>query len=196
MASAAVMCRPVSSRSQATVYGNLARQPHRRPAHRVQAPLGLRDAELGALAGDADVGALQDLGAAGDGRALDRRDQRLGQPPALEQRVDARRVVAAVLERVARRLGGRRLEVHARAEVAAGAGQDAGADLRIVVDAVPRLDHDREHLGGKRVARLRPVQRQDQGVSALLNEGVGTFFSAFYVTHGQSAFQRRCHRLE
>ena len=176
MASAAVMCRPVSSRSHAIVYGNLADQPHRRAAHRVQAPLGLGDAELGALAGDADVGALQDLGAARDGRALDGRDQRLGQPAALEQGVDARRVVAAVLERVARRLGRRRLEVHARAEVAAGAGQDAGADLGIVVDAVPGLDHDREHLGGKRVARLGPVQRQDQGVSALLNEGVGALF--------------------
>ena len=105
--------------------------------------------------------------------SLDGRDQRLGQPAALQQGVDARRVVAAVLERVARWLGRRRLEVHARAEVAARPGQDAGPDLGIVVDAVPGLDHDREHLGGKRVARLRPVQRQDQGVSALLNEGVG-----------------------
>src|SRR5262249_42407320 len=75
-----------------------------------------------------------------------------------------------------RRLGRRRLEVHARAEVSAGTGQDAGADLRIVVDAVPGRDHGREHLGGQRVARLRPVQRQDQGVSALLNDGVGAFF--------------------
>ena len=123
--------------------------------------------------GDADVGALQDLGAARDGRTLDRGDQRLGQATALQQRVDARRVVAAVLERIARRLGRRGLEVHPRAEVAARAGEDAGADLRIVVDAIPGLDHDREHLGGQRVARLWPVQRQDQGVSALLNEGVG-----------------------
>ena len=29
---------------------------------------------------------------------------------------------------------------------------------------------------GKRVARLRSVQRDDESVSALLNEGVGAFF--------------------
>ena len=156
--------------------GNLAHQSHRRAAHRIQAPLGLRDAELGAFAGDADVGALQDLGASGDGRTLDRSDQRLGQPPALEQSVDARRVVAAVLERVAWRASGRGLEVHARAEVATGSGQDAATNVGIGVDAVPCLDHDREHLGGKCIAGLRAVQRQDQGVSALLNEGVGLFF--------------------
>src|SRR6185312_16344209 len=154
--------------------GDLTDQPHRRAAHRVQAPFGFGDAELGALACDADVGALQDLGAARDGRSLNRRDQWLGQPTALEQRVDARRVVTAVLEGVARRLGRRRLEVHARAEVAAGPGEDAAADLRIVVDAVPGLDHGREHLGGERVARLSTVRRQDQRVSALLNDGVGT----------------------
>ena len=79
------MCRPVSSRSHAIVYGIWRDQPHRGAAHRVQAPLGLGDAELGALAGDADVGALQDLGAARDGRALDGGDQRLGQPAALQQ---------------------------------------------------------------------------------------------------------------
>src|SRR4029079_5716896 len=66
-------------------------------------------------------------------------------------------------------------EVHACAEVAACAGEDDRPDLGIVVDAVPGLDHDREHLGGKRVARLGSVERQDQGVSALLNEGVGAF---------------------
>ena len=153
--------------------GDLADQSHRGSAHRVQAPLRLGDTELRALAGDADVGALQDLGSAGDGRALDGGDQRLLQPATLEQAVDARRVIAAVLERVTRRLGGGRLEVHARAEVAAGSGEDAAADLRISVDAVPGVDHDREHLARKRVARLGPVHGDDQGVSALLNEAVG-----------------------
>ena len=172
--------------------GDLAHQPHRGAAHRVQAPLGLGDAELGALARNADIGALQDLGATRDGRSLHGGDQRLGQPAALQQGVDARRVVAAVLERVARRFGRRGLEVHARAEVPARAGQDAGPDVGIVVNPVPRLDHDREHLGGKRVASLRAVQRQDQSVSALLNEGVGAFLG---LAHGSSAFLHRCHRL-
>ena len=152
---------------------DLPRQPHRRSAHWIQAPFRLGHTELRAFAGDANVCALQDLGAARDRGSFHRGDQRLGQAAALEQRVDPRRVVAAVLERVARRLGRRRLQVHARAEVAAGARQDAGPDVGIAVHAVPRLDHYREHLGGQRVARLGPVQRQQQSVSALLNDGVG-----------------------
>ena len=74
---------------------DLADQPHGRAAQRVQAPPRLADAEARALAGDPDVGGLQDLGAAGDRRSLDGGDQRLGQPPALEQRLDERRVDAA-----------------------------------------------------------------------------------------------------
>ncbi len=190
------MCRTGEQQIAGDRVRDLADQPHRGAAHRVQAPLGLGDAELGALARDADIGALQDLGAARDRRALDRRDQRFGQPAALEQGIDARRVVAAVLERIAGRLGCGGLEVHASAEVAARPGQDAAADLRIVVDAVPRLDHDREHLGGKRVARLRPVERQDQGVSALLNEGIGAFFRDFCVAHEQRSLLDQNHRLE
>src|SRR4029453_5249873 len=64
---------------------------------------------------------------------------------------------------------------------AACAGQDAAADLRIVVDAVPGLDHDREHLGGKRGARLGAVKGQDKSVSALVNDGLGAFLR---VAHG------------
>ena len=67
---------------------DLPAQPHHRPAQRVEAPPHLGHAEPGALPGDADVGALQDLGAAGDGRALDRGDERLVEQEALEQRLD------------------------------------------------------------------------------------------------------------
>ena len=153
--------------------GNLAYQADRRSAHRVETPLRLGDPELRALAGHPDIGTLQDLCSAGDGRSFDGGDQRLGESAALEQAVDAGRVVAAVFERVARgRLGGR-LEVHARAKVAAGAGEDADPDVRIAVDAVPRLHHDREHLAGKRVARLGPVHRHDEDVSALFDQSIG-----------------------
>src|SRR6202022_4021045 len=109
------------------------------------------DAELGALARDPDVSALQDLGAAGDRGAFDGGDPWFGQPPTLEQSDNARRIVAAVLERVARRLLGRRLEVHAGTKVATGAGQDAAADVGVVVDPVPGLDHDFHHFGAQRV---------------------------------------------
>src|SRR5699024_390320 len=121
---------------------DLAYQPHRRAAHRIQAPPCFGDTESGAFAGDPDIGALQYLGSAGDGGALHRGDQRLGQSAALEQRVDAGRVVAAVFERLTRRLGGGRLEVHAGAEVSAGAGQDAAPDVVVAVDPVPGLDHN------------------------------------------------------
>jgi long-chain acyl-CoA synthetase len=69
---------------------DLPRQPHRRPAQREQPPARLRHAEPRALAGHPDVARLQDLGPARDSRPLHGRDQRLGQPPPLEQRLDHR----------------------------------------------------------------------------------------------------------
>jgi len=60
------------------------------------------DTEARVLTRDPDVRCLQDLGAAGDRRTLDGRDQRLGQPEALEQRLDHRRVELAGLEPVRR----------------------------------------------------------------------------------------------
>ena len=72
-------------------------------------------------------------------------------------------------------LGGRSfvgLEVHARAEVAAGAGEDADPDLGVGVHPVPGVVHDREHLAGERVARLGPVHRDDELVAVLLDEAV------------------------
>ena len=56
---------------------DLAGQPDRGAAQRVEPPARLGDAELRGLAGDPDVGGLQDLGAAGDRRPLDGGDQRL-----------------------------------------------------------------------------------------------------------------------
>ncbi len=153
--------------------GDLAGEPDRGAAHRVERPAGLGHPELGRLAGDPDVGALEDLGAAGDGGALDRGDERLGQPEALEQRLDDRGVVGAGLEGVGRRLVGGRLEVHPGAEVAAGAGEDADPDLGVVVHPVPGVAHDREHLAGERVARLGPVHGDDELVPVLLDEAVG-----------------------
>ena len=73
------MWRPVSRMSAAIGVRNLSDQTHCGTAEREEPPLGFGDAELGALAGDADVGALQDFGSAGDGCALDGCDQRLGE---------------------------------------------------------------------------------------------------------------------
>ncbi|SHP22727.1 Uncharacterised protein [Mycobacteroides abscessus subsp. abscessus] len=63
---------------------DLAGQPHRGSAHRVQAPLHLRDTEFGALTRDTDIGGLQNLGATGDCGTFDGRDERFGQTAPLE----------------------------------------------------------------------------------------------------------------
>ena len=75
-------------------------------------------------------------------------------------------------ERVARVRGRHGLQVRAGAERAAGAGQDARPDARIVVDLVPGLLHDRHHRPAQRVARVRPVHRDDQHVAPQLDQGV------------------------
>ena len=87
---------------------DLAAEPNDRPTERVEAPAHLGHAEPGALAGDADVGALEDLGAAGDRGALDGGDQRLVEQEALQQRLDhagrdARRALVLVVLRTRRR---------------------------------------------------------------------------------------------
>ena len=119
---------------------DLALQAHRGTAHRVERPARLRHAEARALAGDADVGALQDLGATRDGDAFDRGDDRLRGPVRLEQPavheagilLEARLFVdRAVGVDVARH----RAQVHARREVALGAGEDGAAE--VVVRSAP-----------------------------------------------------------
>jgi hypothetical protein len=65
--------------------GDLPAQAHRRATEREEAPGGLGDAEARRLAGDADVGGLEDLGAAGERGALDRGDERLLQAVAAEE---------------------------------------------------------------------------------------------------------------
>ena len=74
-ASCAVTGRAVRRMSIAMRVRDLAGEAARGAAEREQAAPGLPHPEDRALAGDADVGALQDLGAAGDGVALDRRDR-------------------------------------------------------------------------------------------------------------------------
>ena len=155
--------------------GDLTHEPHRRATEWEQAPFCFGHTEFRALAGHPDVGALEDLGAAGDGRPLHRGDERFGEAAALEQRGQPGQVpssAVALLELVARGGPVHRLEVGARAEGAARAGQDGHPDLRIVVDAVPRLGHDRHHLAGEGVARLGPVHGDDQDRTALLDEAV------------------------
>ena len=56
----------------------------------------------------------------------------------------------------------------------------------IVVDAVPGLDHDFHHFRAQSVAGVRPVQRDDEGVTALLDQALsGTrLFVCWSLGHG------------
>jgi len=149
---------------------DLPGQPDRRTAQREQPPPCLGDAEPRALPGHPDVARLQDLGAARDRRALHRGDQRLGQAAPLEQRLDHRQV--QVTHSRTGVVAGHGHQVRARAERPARPGQHADPDAGIGVGQVPGLAHHGHHRAGQRVARLRPVHRDDQHVPAALDEGV------------------------
>jgi hypothetical protein len=143
--------------------GDLPLQSHRGAAHRVQRPTRLGDAEPCALTGDADVGALEDLGTAGDGDAFDCCDHGLRRPVGLEETaVDEAGVVAQAGLLVDRAVGvdvaRHGAEVHPRREVALGAGEDRARQRVVGAQLCPRVGEQGEHREGHRVLALRPVQ--------------------------------------
>ncbi len=154
---------------------DLAAQPDGRSHHRKQAALHLGDPEDRALTGDAQGGALQDLGAAGPGETLGGQDDRLGrhiglQPAAGDQR--------RILTRAGNPLVGRlRLpeqadldQVHAGAEGGSHTGEDRDAQLVIRVEQPPGVGQQAHHVAVDGVALLRPVQRHDEDVTVSLDE--------------------------
>ena len=138
-ASRAVTWRPVSRISAAKRVGDLPPQAHARAAERKEAAPRLGDAEDRVLGGDADVGALQDLGAAGDGVAFDRGDDRLHRPVVAQQRlpVDVGHLGHELHELVVDLAAAHRLQIGAGAEDVAAAGEDRDAQLGIVVEHAP-----------------------------------------------------------
>src|SRR5699024_1780211 len=94
----------------------LAGEAYRGAAHREQSPPGFGYAELGALAGNPDVGALQNLRTARDRGTFDRGDERFGESAALQQPVDAAGVERSGFERLRRAVGGHVLQIRTRAE--------------------------------------------------------------------------------
>jgi hypothetical protein len=120
------------------------------------AALDLGQAEARVFGGDDQVAAERQLEAAAHGPALDGRDQRLRQ-----------RGLGQPAEPAARDLRGltgqRGLEVHAGAERAVGAGEDAGPQFGVGLQGVQcfrQSGRDRRVHG---VAGLRPVDRDQQG---------------------------------
>ena len=132
-----------------------ARQADQRAARGHEAALDLGDAEAGVARGDDQVAGQRDLEAAGQRPALDRGDQRLARR-ALD---DAGEAAALHVRPLA---GHERLQVHARAERAAVAGEHAGPQAVLAVEPVERR---RDALGDREidgVARLRPGDRDDE----------------------------------
>ena len=157
---------------------NLALEAYGRAAHRVERPAGLRDAEPGALPGDADVGALQDLRATGDGDALDRGDDGFGGSVGLEQAaIDESRIVLEAGFLVDGAVGidvaGHGPQVHARGEVALRPGEDGAPQVVILSQLVPRVRQQGEHRERHRVLPFRAVHGDDQYVVVTFDVDLG-----------------------
>ena len=127
--------------------GDAARQAHERAAGRDERALDLRDPELGLAGGDDEVAGQRDLEPAGHREALDGGDERLARR-ALD---DAREAAVADPRALAGHEG---LEVHARAEARAGAGDDADREVAVGVELVERRRHPFGQRQVDRVARL------------------------------------------
>ena len=143
-----------------------ARQAQQRAGGGHQPALDLGDAEAGVAGGDDEVARQRDLEAAGQRPALDGRDQRLARGPL----GDAGEAAVADVRALA---GHERLQVHARAERAAGAGEDAGAQRLVLVEPVERGGDPLGDGQVDRVARLRPVDRDDQDLAVGLGADRG-----------------------
>ena len=130
-----------------------------------QPALDFGNAERRVLRGHDQVGGQRQLGAAGQRVALDRRDQRLhgwtlgeAHAAALDDGVLA---------------AGEGLEIHARAERTARAGQDAHRQAGLAVEPIHRRRPAHGHRGVDRVLGLRPVDRDDQDSVPLFDQNFG-----------------------
>ncbi len=138
------------------------------PAHvRNEADAPEHLAEAGPRRGEDEIGGERDVDAGAVGRPVDRRDHRkLEADPFVEPAIDVLDALAA-LECRAPALG-HPLNVAARAEGAAGAGDDHGMERGVVADIQDDLAELRAHRDVKRVAFLGPVQRDDREAIAHL----------------------------
>jgi hypothetical protein len=141
-------------------------------------------AEARALAGDPDLGRLEDLGAAGDRDAFDRGDDRLRRPVAAQQGLPVKVRIGLharlhVDRSLLARIACHGAQVRPRTEVPARARQDDAADVGIVRGLDIRVVHEHEHLARQRVHALGTVQGDDQALAVALDDRVG---------HGGSSF--------
>ena len=127
--------------------------------------------------GDDDVAGEDQAGAAGDGGAVDRGDDRLGE---LDHLRDDFAVGLGRVAQVLRFLGvGQRggglhfLQVHAGAEGGAGTGEDDRSDAFFEVQIAERFGELGEHRARERVAPLRAVEHdRADGAGYLHVDGV------------------------
>ena len=108
-----------------------SREPDRAEVNQRHTEAAAEDAEDRVRARDAQVAPDRQLQPAGDGEALDRGDDRLGQPqPCRSHRPDAVHGDALLLA------GGDGLQVGAGAEVAGLAGQDRDVQVRVGIEGL------------------------------------------------------------
>jgi hypothetical protein len=153
---------------------DLPLEADRRAADREQPALHLEEPERGGLPRDPDVGPLEDLGTAGHAVALDRGDHGFARPVVPQHRLPVQ--IGVGLEAVPvllalHPLAREGLEVHARAERAARAGEDDRADGVVRVGLDPAVVQADQHRQRERVLGLGPVEREHQcGAFALHGE--------------------------
>ena len=148
------------------------RQPQQSPTAGHQSSFDLGDAERRVPGRDDQVGGQRQLGAAGQGVPLHRRDQRLG------RRTFGEAHAAALDDDVL--AAGERLEVHARAERAARAGQDPHRKAGIAVEPIHGVGQAPADGGVDRVLGLRPVDRNDQNPVPLFDQDFGFGVASFF----------------
>jgi len=152
-----------------------AGQAHRAEIDQGHAKPAIEDAQRRTTRGHPEVAPQRKLQPTGDGVALDRRDHRLAQHHPRR----AHRTLARFAQPVAR-AGGERLQVKARAEVAARPCEDRDRETVIGVEAPEALSQRRRRLGVDRVPDLRaldgdgdnrPIDLEPNGPRARLARG-------------------------
>ena len=163
-ASSPLTPRPVRIRSRACEWPMRRGQSHRAAVDQRHAPAPAEHAEHGVARRDAQVAPQRELEPARDREAFDRGDDRLREQharrPHRSVAVGHAPVAAAVADR---------LEVGARAERAAGAGEHRDVVRVVGVEVAERIGEERRGRAVDRVAHLGAVDRDDRDATLVFD---------------------------
>ena len=137
-----------------------------------QTPLHFGNTEAGRVGRHHEIARQHDLEAAGEGRPVDRRDQRLR-----EVTVHDARETALAAGDVHAASGRDDLEIGAGGEHLTRAREHDGAQAGVGLDLVEDRRHRLAHLGADRVARAGAIERDERDVAAPLERCKGCVFT-------------------